>query len=298
MMKPILCILLVILLCFSFIGCKSNELVGMFESLEVETTENIPYVRYKEVVLENTTIDCKKILEENNADWSFLEVYVVQGDTIWFGFQNSENKLKKWNIASINSDGKEFSIRYSGTFCVGDGADKTYDQNNNNPSNGVYQHDNGFYYDGKIVLTDGVKTVEYDLKTNVSTEFAATDYEYPMYEIKAEILDYHTISFYKGNEEKIFDVERGKQTSKVFAKLYNELEPKKNWDDIGYLSYLFDKVQIVDDQIYVFCRVINCMGETHAIVFRYDYETNSIQHAFNYFMGDVIINRLYVVPKG
>lgn len=290
--------LFVVLLSLLVGGCSSRKKINhIFDTYEIETTEKIPYVYYDKLALDNLIIDFGEILDENKYNWLFHEVYVIQNNTIWFGFSDigsNENGSRQWNIASMNVDSKELNICYSGEFCLGFETDKVYVQNNNH-SNESHQNDNGFYYNGKIILTDHVKTVEYDLQTKKSTEFMAGSYEYPTLEIEAEIVDHHTISFSKENKQKVFDVNHGKQKSNVFEKLY-ELEKEKNWQGKSYLSKLFDKVQIVNNQIYIICRVYNWDGETHAIVFQYDYDTNSCKYAFHCFMDDIIGNDLYVVP--
>ena len=271
----------------------------IFDSYEIETTKKISYVYYDTLICDNTVIDLSEILYENNCNGVFHEVYVIQDDTIWFGYadvKSDGNDSTIWNIASLSVSGTDFNICYSGEFCLESGAEKVYMHNNNNHLKDDYQTDNGFYYDGKIVLTDRAKTVEYDLRTNNSTEFMATNYEYPTLVIEAEIVDHHTILFSKENKQKVFDVKQAKQTSTVFKKLY-ELEKEKNWQGKSYLSELFDKVQIINNQIYIICRVINWDGETHAIVFQYDYDTNVCKYAFHCFMGDIIGNDLYVVPR-
>lgn len=296
-MRRILLTMFVILSILLVGGCSSKKnLNHIFDTYEIETTEKIPYVYYDKLVLDNQIIDFREIVK-NQYNGIFHEVYVIQDDIIWFGFSNiaiNESDSRQWNIAVMHIDTKEINICYSGEFCLGFATNKAYTQNNNYSKNN--QTDNGFYYDGKIVLTDYVKTVEYDLKTETSTEFMATSYEYPISAIEAEIIDYHTILFSKENNQKVFDVNQGKQSSKVFEKLY-KLENKKNWQGKSYLSELFDKVQIVNNQIYIICRVINWHGETYAIVFQYNYDTNGCNYILHCFMDDVIGNKLYIVPK-
>ncbi len=295
-MKRISFTLFVILLCLLVGGCASRqEINDVFDAYEMETAEKIPYVYYHTFVFGDEVIDIDEILKD--IDGTFHEVYVVQGDKVWLSF--SENKTdesgcKKWNIASVNINGEGFEICYSGEFSAESGADKVYRQSNNSLKDG-YQTDNGYYYDGKIVLTDRVKTVEYDLRTNESTEFIAEGYAHPSLAMEAGIIDYSTILFSKQNQQKVFDVDKGKQSSKAFEKLF-EFEKEKTWQGKSYLSELFDKVQIINDQAYIICRVLNWDGETHAIVFQYDYDTNSCKYAFHCFMGDIIGSNLYIVP--
>lgn len=298
-MRRILLVLPAIVISVLIGGCSSRvNLNDMFNAFEIETAEKIPYVCYNTLVFNDATLDFDELLDEKGYNAVFHEVYVVQDDIIWFGYsdvERNENGAKKWNIASVTINGSDLNIAYSGEFCLGSEADQTYVQNNNSHTEERYLTANGFYYDGKIILSDHVKIVEFDLTTTSSKEFLAENYEFPILPIEIEITDYQCITFCENSEQKIFNVENGKQTSKAFEKLY-ELEKEKNWQGKSYLSELFDKIQIVNNQIYIICRVINWDGETHAIVFQYDFENNSCKYAFHCFMDDVISNNLYIVP--
>ena len=296
-MRRVISIVLIIISLLSMMGCSSRKnLSNYFNNFKIETTQSIPYVCYDTLVFGNTKIDFNELLENNKIKGIFNEVYVIKENVVWFGFSDiGKNGIEtqKWNVASIVLDSDQLNLIYSGEFCIDNKADKTYTQNNN--SGKLYVTDSGYYYDGKIVLTDKVKVVEIDLTTMDSKEFLTTNYPYPMVPIEAEIIDYHTISFHKDGDQKIFDIKIGAQSSKAFQRLC-ELEQKKNWQGKSYLSKLFDKVQIVDEQIYIICRVINWDGETHAVVFQYDFDKHSCYYAFHCFMDDVISNHLYVVP--
>lgn len=299
-MRRALLVLLAIVISLFNEGCSSRkELNDIFDAYEVETAEKVPYVCYDTLVFHDVALDFDQLLDGNISDGVFHEVYAVRDDMIWFGYSDAtrnENGAKTWYIASVAIDGRNFQIAYSGEFCSETEADQAYVKNNTSPAKERYFTANGFYYGGKIILTDHVKTVAYDLSTGNTMEFSAADYEYPTLPIEAEIIDHQTISFCKDTEQKIFDVETGIQTSAVFKELF-ELENKKNWQGKSYLSELFDKVQFVNHQVFILCRVMNRAGETHAVVFQYDFENNSCKYAFHCFMDDLIGNDLYVVPK-
>lgn len=178
---------------------------------------------------------------------------------------------------------------------MSDKADQPYRQNNNSHKEERYLNANGFYDDGKIILTDHVKTIEFDLVAVSFKEISTEDYTFPTLPVQVEILDYQTITFCKDSEQKTFNTETGETTSKAFKKLL-KLKTEKDWEGESYLFELFDKVQIVNGQIFIICRVINWDGETHAIVFQYDFENNACQYAFHCFMDDLIGDELYVVP--
>lgn len=290
---------LAIVICILIGGCSSrNNLNDRFDAYETETAEKVPYVCFDILVSNGVKFDFGEFLDENVPNGVFHEVYAIQDDVIWFGYSDdkrNENGARNWYIASVSIDKANFKTAYSGEFCLELEADQAYVQNNNSHSKERYLEANGFYYDGKIILTDHVKTVEYDLATGISTEYLSVEYEYPALPIETEIIDSRTISFSKNSEQKIFNVETGSQTSTAFKDLL-ELNEEKIWSGESCLSDLFDKVQIVNNQAFIMCRAMNWNGETHAIVFQYDFENNSCKYAFHCFMNDIIGNDLYVVP--
>lgn len=297
-MKRVLLVLLGIVITIFFEGCSSKDnLNGMFNSLKVETEESVPYICYDNLVYNDMLVNFNELLEKNGINGVFHEVYVIQNDTIWFGYsdtEKNENGARQWNIATVDISGKEFNIAYSGEFCFGNTADRSYSQKNNSHQEERYITANGFYHDGKIILTDHVKMIELDVETTDWKEIVIEHYKFPVLPIETEIIDYQTITFSRDSEQKIFNVETGKRTSVAFEKLF-KLEKEKTWQGKSYLSELFDKVQIVNNHIYIICRVINWDGETHAVVFQYDFENNSCKYAFHCFMDDLIGNDLYVV---
>lgn len=298
-MRRFLLVLTAIIMSVLMAGCSSRAHINdMFNAFEIETAEKIPYVHYGTLVVNDKTLNFNELLDANGYNATFHEVYVIQGNTVWFGFADAErnkNGSRTWHIASVTTDGTDLNIPFSNEFCSASGSVRTYWRNNYCSTQERYLAANGYYYDGKIILTDHVKVVEFDLATIGSKEFLAENYHFPTLPIEAEITDSQSITFYKNAESQIFDAENGKQTSKAFENLY-ELEKEKNWQGKSYLSGLFSNVQIVNNQVFIICSVLNWDGETHAIVFQYDFEDNSCKYAFHCFMDDVISNHLYVVP--
>lgn len=290
-LSVLLAMIIVLLSCG---GCSRTKINNMFDSFEVETPEPVAYVYYNTLVFQDKTLNFDKLLKTKK----FHEVYVIQNDIVWFGYSDTEKTInggKQWHIASVTPDGNDLNVVYSGTFCLDENADRYYKQYNNSHKEELNLSANGFYDDGKIILTDHVKTVEFDLNTVSSQEVSTQDYDFPTLPVQVEILDYETITFCKNSEQKTFNTETGEITSKAFKKMM-ELKTEKDWEGESYLSELFDQVQMVNDQIFILCRVTNWLGETHAIAFQYDFEKNACQYAFHCFMGDIISNDLYVVP--
>lgn len=299
-MKRTLLTALAVLLSVLLAGCSfgntsRKELNRRFDSYQSEVVEVVPYVYLNTLVFGDVSIDFDAVLKNNGCEGTFHEVYVVQGDTVWFGYADvqREGGVGKWNIATVATDGTGFAVHYNGEFGESDTADTHYVQANIGWDG---QNDNGWYEDGKIVMTDRVKTVAFDLQTSQVEEYEASDYPSPTKEIEAERLDYQTLSFTKDGLQKTLNITKAGQSSAVFDDL-SHLAAEKNWEGVSCLSALFDSVQVVGDEIYVFCRVLNWDGETHSLVFQYDYETNSLRFVFHRFTNDLILRRLYVVPN-
>lgn len=291
-------ILIIMMLCMLLNGCSSKrEITNMFESFSAETRKETPYVHHNTFVFNDAALDFNALLKENNIKGVFHEVYVVQDDVVFFGYSEEKkdpNGGQEWYIATITIDQKELNAIYHTEFCVENGSDQNYSQNSINHSQIRYSSANGFYHNNKIVLTDHIKLVEFDLKTRTAMEFDAQSYKYPTMPV-VEIVDCQTISFSKDSQQKTFSVNEGKQTSAVFREMI-ELHKEKNWKGEPLISDLFNEVQVFDNEIYIMCRVMNWNGETHAVVYLYDFETNSCQYVFHCFMDDRITSNLYVVP--
>jgi hypothetical protein len=175
-MKRVVCFVLVICIAFVFQGCIFH----------------LP-MQHQFREFESTGADSVFAVYENNSIYSYLddkvylfsdlmgkgfhgrieEVFTVQNETTWFCFSERDKESGYyWNIASINLDGSTFDIHYSGKFCSEPAANSEYlqcvDKNDMKAS--------GFYQDNKIIITDQVKLVEFDIATQVSREYDAEEF--------------------------------------------------------------------------------------------------------------------------
>lgn len=291
-------IIVIVLLIVVLSGCSTKDKIkNTFESFSAETSEKTPYVQHNIFVFDDVVLDFNALLVENDIDGTFHEVYAIQDNVIFFGYseaQKDPNGGRVWHVATITIGQKECTSVFSAVFCTASEADQHYIPNSNSHSPDRYTKANGFYHDKKIVLTDHSKLIEFDIRTGSAKEFDVQSYSYPTMPV-VEIVDCQTIRFSKDVHEKTFGVNEGTKSSTVFEKMM-ELSKEKTWNGDSLLWDLFTKVQIVDNQIYIICRVMNWNGETHAVVYQYNFETNGCQYAFHCFMDDLITNNLYVVP--
>ncbi len=291
----ILC-LIIMMIAFMLSGCVwRNQVEDKLDSLKIETEKMPAYVCYDALYIDDKKIIIDELLEDNSIKGDFCEVFIVKDERIWFSYsQDTPENTEVWNIASMDIEGKEIKVHYSNEFCLNDESDKSYFNNDNRYRKERYTEANGYYYDEKIVMTDHVKLIEYDISNGRVKEFLIDEYEYPEMTFSVEIVDYQKVYFTTDSETKELDVTKASEKSEAFMKI-KEFENEKNWSKESYLKYLFDNVQVVGDNIYITCCVMNYMGEMHAVVFQYDFEQNECKYVFNHFMNGLVNNSLYVV---
>ena len=299
-MKKKLIILSVVLLIFlSFTGCISKRVMDRrLNSLKRET-DNVPvYVSYGDIYINGEKINCDEFIKERRGEVS--EVFAVKDNRIWFLWSTYITVDKPydtgiWSISSVALDGTDMEVHWSGEFCNSESADISYAINEYHWDENRFAVVNGYYYNGKIVLTDHDKLVEYNMTDGTAIEFKASEYEYPEVPLIADIQEHQKICFTKGTETRTIDLETAANNSKAFRKI-KELEGKSDWENVPLLEYLFDSVQMINDDIYIICRIINYSGETHAVIFEYDFDSNTCKYAFNQYTNDIIRTYLYLVP--
>jgi hypothetical protein len=198
-----------------------------------------------------------------------------------------------WSLASINLEGKDFKEHYSGVF-MADSNSKRYEIRNK--CTYAYFEDKSCYYnDGKIVLTDCVKLIEYNISNGEVREFDATEYTHPKCPYDAEISNKSSISISTQTDTRLLTFAEAASLSEEFQKLM-EFDDCKTWDGKSALAMLFDSVIYDGSNIYLVCRVLNYSGETHVVVFCYQFDSNELCYCFNYFNNGVINNGFYIVP--
>ena len=294
-MKKKIIISVVFLLYLSFSGCVSKKVMdNRLNSLKMETETMPVYVCYRSIYINGEKINSDKFIEGESGDID--EIFVIKDSRIWFlwSIYNKPCDTEIWNITSVAMDGTDRKVHWSGDFCNSESADYSYTRKANR-WNEYYTTANGYYHDGKIVLTDHDKLVEYNMADNTATEYKASEYEYPEVPLIIDIQEHQKIYFTKEAETKVIDLDTAAQNSEAFKKI-KELEEKKDWQGVSLLFYLFDNVQIANGDVFIICRIINYGGETHAVVFKYDFYTNTCKYAFNQYTDGIISNYLYVVP--
>ncbi len=299
-------ILMVILVCISFLaflGCtfmSRKNMNNKLTSMKIETEEVPVYVCYDTIYRDGKSLNLKQVLErEKGNNVYFEDIFVVKKGRIWFLYREAgekESNAQIWNLASVTPEGTDMIIHYSNEFCASKLADREYLYRDHRYTKEHFSMVSGYYYNEKIVLTDHDKLIEYDMTNGIVKECKAEEYVYPEVSLTADIQENQKIYFTNETETKIIDLEAAADSSEAFA-IIKELESEKDWEGSYLLKYLFDNVQVVEEDVFIVCRILNYWGETHAVVAKYDFESNTCQYAFNYFTDDVISSHLYIVPE-
>lgn len=249
---------------------------------------------YDKLFVGNQELDMEAIVHENSNAGYFKKVLVIDRTRIWFVYVEYLQTSQNWCIASVNLDGRDFFVHHSDPFVLDPNSNSF--EVNNECNNSYYEKQSGYYYDGKIILSDHVKLIEYDILTDQVREFKASEYVYPICPYDSYIANYDTISITSHGELRTITPHNAAQKCNEFDRLI-QLKDQKTWNKTPVLSYLFDSVIYDGKDIFILCRVLNYGGETHLLVFRYWFNSDEIQYWFDYFNDDVINDGFYIVPQ-
>lgn len=297
--KKTICFMLVLCTICLLSGCFDNltqeqKMTKKLDSLLCETDIKPSYVCFDTIYMQDTSLNMEQVCDRYGSG-NFEEVFLVEQNRIWFLFTTKQtNGSENWHIATVDDTGNDLQVVYQGNFCFTETADPYYSSTISHKANN-YQERNGFYWDGKIVLTDHDKLIEFDVHSKIATEFLYRDYTIPVDEISIQIHNNQEIVFSFAGQKQKLDSTLAASTSPAFKSLM-KLESETTWNGKSKLTYLFDQVQIVQGVPYIICRILNKQGETYAAVFVYDKSNNQCAYAFYCYTNDLINSSLYIIP--
>ncbi len=286
---------LVLFSCVSLCSCATRE---RFHKWKAES-EYVPYVSVSKVGIDDTkNVYLREKLDEK---YDIKEVFVIYNSRIYFVCSTHEtNDFEKdkyiWNIVSMdinNTDDIEFC--YSGEF--GDVND--YYSLYNLVHSGNYEDKSGFYYDGKIILKDESRLVEYDIESEEVTEYNPEDYKYPQNDYHYTVQeDYQSILLTNSESgyEKLITIDDMADST------YGEDLLKLREETILGGKYLktdrfFHNVQFIDDELYLICEALNYKGEAYALIFKYDIKNDKYEYVESCFLWDILNYKFYLIEK-
>ena len=254
-----------------------------------EISKPTAYTYFDKVYVGDDVVDLNKVLD--NENYMVRQVFCVDENKIYFCYSYRENEIFHCCLATVDTDGSNLKTVLNESF--GFNRELYYEIIVSKD----YKERNGYFYDNKIVITDFSKLVEYNIETNTRTEYIYSEYDHPKMDLSWEFSpDDQSVSFITSNGEVFINKEILSSESDVANKIIRK-NNHKIWSGDSALTHFFDSVQVVDDDVYVICRVLSYHGNTYAVAFK----CNLAEQVYNYtdfhFTFDVIYEKeFYLVP--
>ncbi len=281
--------------CVSLCSCVSREI---FHKWKAES-KSMPYAFYGSVTLENKEyINLQDCFREDDF---IYEVFVIYNSYIYYlcsGNKSHDDSRDKftWDLVSVNMNNTdEVKICYSGEF--GDVNDNS--SRYNLVHTGNYEDKSGFYYDGKIILKDESRLVEYDIESEDVTEYNPGDYKYPQNDYHYTVQeDYQSILLTNSESgyEKLITIDD--MADSTYGEDLLELRQETTWNkDTLKTDRFFQNVQFINGEVYLRCDVFNRGGNRYALIFKYDIERDEYIYVQECNIINKVINDFYLIEK-
>ncbi len=288
-------IFLVFLSCVSLCSCATRE---SFHKWKAES-EPMPYAFYGSVTLwDEAYINLQDCFGE---DCFIYEIYVIYHSYIYLlcseNKTNDESKDKfTWNLVSVNMNNTdEVKICYSGEF--GDVNDNS--SRYNLVHTGNYEDKSGFYYDGKIILKDKTRLVEYDIESGEITEYNPENYEYPQNAYQYTVREDNQsilLTNQKNDYEKLITIDD--MADSTYGEDLLKLREETIWDkETLKTDRFFQNVQFINGEVYLRCDVFNRGGNRYALIFKYNIEKDEYIYVQECNIINKVINDFYLIEK-
>lgn len=289
--KILLFIPIVLLLVFSI--CSRIFYVDVIEmnQYDPESTE-INYVFFDTVYIKGKKeLKLKSVLNEG---MNIKQVFCIWNNKVYFSYQYVEEDFLHWCIAFVDLDDLFLNVVVDEKFGHAD-----------NEKNNVYRvsfsddycNRNGYYLNGVIVITDFNKLIEYDIKENVYNTMYYEDYQQIKNKFTYNIENCKEVVFKQKNNIIRLDKDSLSDKSDIAKEIIDSNE-NTIWNGASSLEYFFNGVKIIDDKVYLICRVLNFSGETFAIVFSCDLDKETFAYVGYCYTNDIINDsEFYIVPE-
>lgn len=267
----IVCISVTIFLILSLIIIPS-EISHWFMSIrlariEPEIEESISYCLYDTLYFSDDELNANKILE---SEGYVLREYLVKLEDDIYMIISADKTL---GVAKIKADGTGLQILFQDTFF-----EKT-NENYQRRTDQEYSKRYSYYYDGRIVLTDQRKLVEYSIEDNSYDYFKYSDYIFPDCPISVECLEDDALTIQNSGHTQIYELDKLISDSQSIKALYeHRYGPKEGTNTTG--TFL-KRVQLFQDDLYVVGAVRDFLGCGFAVLMKYDPEDQQLRyHSF------------------
>ena len=219
-------------------------------------------------------------------------VFCVRNDRIYFGYSTrdpeiSEVQYNLWHIASVNTEGEDFREHYKSNLSCGVLDSIDFDDMSVYPKeyepDYTYKGFGGLYdEDGHIYLHGKTKTICYDIDEDETTEVEKLPEQRYSWSITS---DNRSVTISDGNISRTITLESIAENNSYAKRLLSLSDYKTNTGG-SFLEFCFDHIKVCGEHIYIINRILNWNGESRAIVFDYDFDTEQVVYVMNYFTCD------------
>lgn len=243
------------------------------------------YVTYGDLHIGDETVHVSEIHRKQKNSDGFQEILCVIDEEAYYVYTASTGA---WTIASMDLETKEIQDHYAFSDAQSAYQSEHYED---------YSERMGFYHDGKIVLSDHLSVLEYDIATGVIKQQAYDTYTFPKLPVYGECTD-NVLTLHFEDSVETFTLEDMASNSKGIARIY-ELKDKKNWNGYSYLAGFLatNTTQVIGDRIYFMDGVMNYHGEPTAIILEYDREQNTWRYVTMCYVGADIARKCHIIPS-
>ena len=285
-LKRVVFLTLFLLALTAAVGCKDQSMSNFLNELNPEVEAFPAYVKFDTLYVANKQIAFDSLFPDKNGEF----VVIIENE-VWVVY--SDNKL--WKIVTVNLDNFNIEERYSGEF------DTFLKHGTRSLEDELYADRYVYYNNGFIVLNDRKKVVEYSINKESYVEYKSAEYVHPNSDITAKIdreeVNDPQIAFSQKHTEQLFcffDHIEDSEAVNAISKLQN----KKTWDGTPCLKWVLSDVRKCGKDIYIVSEILDYWGNAYAVVFLYDFESNSCKYVFfTYLSEHVTGSTLYFVEN-
>ena len=256
------------------------------DDIRSEVSEDIVIQAYETLYYADSEKQLDEYIRDAGIDGEVREVFVVYGEDLWaLVVSESEHQTAEWQLVSIRIETGECLVRCSMHANLLSVKEEIGDENYvlchawygaGNAEKGeetlAFKELTGYYYQGKIVLSDYETVTEYDITQDSVRIMSFSNYPFPEPEVTAKLdRENDTAFFTKGGVTNTLTLERAINSGNAFREM-NEI--MKSMNGARQEKHLLYRVQSTSDGLYVLVPISNQNGSVHTFVYKYDFSTN------------------------
>lgn len=252
-----------------------------------ESESKASYVYFNNLYYENITLNLEDIVshKENSV---IQQVFCIKDNDVYFSYQYVKDSIVHWCLASVSINATEYKLIFDEIFDIQ--SLHKYEVNVGE----ILSQRNGYLCDNKIVVTDFIKLVEYDLEKDLVAIYNYDEYPIEGTKFVWDIDNFSEITLEKDNQNIVINKSKLSESSNV-AKEVLALYDRMVWYDLSSTKYFFNDVQFLNEKIYILCSLLNRHGETYTLIFECNIENEEYKYCGYHFTKDVT-RHFYIVP--